>query len=368
MYMKLIDRYILRCFSVPLLFCLLGFGLLFIIYDLFDHLNKFMEAETPALLIALYYLCLLLPTLEYIAPASLLLASLYTLWQFTRNNELTAMRASGVSLYRIMAPLLIVGIAFSLAASLIKETLATRAFEWTQNFEAQGYTDETPNETIVLTHYNVGTRRLWRIEEFNLNKPTVLYGVKVTQERPDATRVCDYYAEHAQWLDGAWWFFDVWIQRYDERDNPVGEKTPMTPGLESVSELRELSESPEVLRSEATPWYYLTTPEMIRYLKHHPNLDPKIRADKLFDIHQRLSLPWACFIVTLFGIPAGTRSARQGILIGIFLAMTFFFGFYALSQIGLFLGRRQIVEPWLGAWLSNGVFFITGCVMLLRMR
>ena len=79
-------------------------------------------------------------------------------------------------------------------------------------------------------------------------------------------------------------------------------------------------------------------------------------------------MPWACFIVTLFGIPAGTRSARQGVLIGILLAMGFFFGFYALGSIGGFLGRKQIIDPWLGAWFSNIVFFISGSVMLVRMR
>ena len=142
----------------------------------------------------------------------------------------------------------------------------------------------------------------------------------------------------------------------------------MTPGDTVLKELRDFVETPTELKNEAKPWMFLSTLEMLAYMRHHPNLEPEHRADKLFDIHQRLALPWACFIVTLFGIPAGTRSARQGVLVGIFLAISFFFGFYALSNIGSFLGRKQIIDPWLGAWLSNIVFFVAGTVMLARMR
>jgi lipopolysaccharide export system permease protein len=353
---------------MPLCYCMLGFSLLFVIWDLFDHLNKFLASETPPLTIALYYACLLLPTLEYLAPASLLLASLYTLWNFTRNNELTAMRASGISQYRIMMPLLITGFLFSVGASLIKETLTTPAFEWTETFKDSGYKAAESVPASVLTHYDVRTRRIWRIDLFNTETSQVLQGVKVTQEREDGTRARDYVADRAEWLDGAWWLFDVWTLEYDANDNPVGELTRMTPGDTIIQEMRHFTETPVDFQNVAKPWIFLTSLEMIDFMRNHPNLDPKRSADKSFDIHQRLAMPWACFIVTLFGIPAGTRSARQGVLIGILLAMGFFFGFYALGSIGGFLGRKQIIDPWLGAWFSNIVFFISGSVMLVRMR
>ncbi len=366
--MKIVDRYILSSFMMPLSYCMIGFSLLFVIWDLFDNLNKFLSAETAPLTIALYYICLMVPTFEYLAPASLLLASLYTLWNFTRNNELTAMRASGISLYRIMVPLLLTGFTFSLIAFVIKESLATRAFEWTETLKQNDYAQAAGAETRALTHYNVVTRRLWRIDAFNVDTPNILLGVKITQEREDATRVRDYVADRAEWLDESWWLFDVWVQDYDGKDNPVGELTPITPSDAVLKEMREFSETPKELQNEAKPWIFLSTLEMAEYLKHHPNLTARHRADKRYDMHERLALPWACFIVTLFGIPAGTRSARQGVLIGVFLAMSFFFGFYALGNIGSFLGRKQIIDPFLGAWLSNIVFFIAGTVMLIRMR
>ena len=68
-------------------------------------------------------------------------------------------------------------------------------------------------------------------------------------------------------------------------------------------------------------------------------------------------MPWACIIVTLFGIPAGAKGGRQSALTGIFLALGFFFGFYLLMHIGIFVGKRDTGAPWFWAWLPNVVFF-----------
>ena len=93
--MKLLDKYLLREYLVPVAYCLSAFGMVFVIYDLFDHLARFMDAKTPWTSSGLYYLCMLAQSIEFLVPASLLLATLYTLWHLARNNEITAMRACG---------------------------------------------------------------------------------------------------------------------------------------------------------------------------------------------------------------------------------------------------------------------------------
>ena len=113
--MKIIDKYLLRTFMVPLVYCLVGFSMIFVIFDLFDHFSDFMEAKTSLLDILKYYLFILPSILSYIVPISLLLSVLYALSTLTRSNELTAMRASGVSLYRLMLPFMTMGLLFALA-------------------------------------------------------------------------------------------------------------------------------------------------------------------------------------------------------------------------------------------------------------
>jgi lipopolysaccharide export system permease protein len=129
-----------------------------------------------------------------------------------------------------------------------------------------------------------------------------------------------------------------------------------------------MSETPQDFVNEVRGWMFLTTLQMWRYMQRHPDISGVSMAQKMYDLHARLAMPWACLIVTLFGIPAGARSGRQSALAGVFLAVAFFFGFYALSQIGLFLGKTQVIWPWTGAWLSNIVFLAAGLIMMARMR
>ena len=101
--MKLVDKYLLRSLAVPLVYCLLGFCLIYVIYDLFDNLPDFIDAATPLPEVLRFYALLMPSVLIIIAPISLLLAVLYSLSSLTKNNELTAMRAMPPSLVRSRA-------------------------------------------------------------------------------------------------------------------------------------------------------------------------------------------------------------------------------------------------------------------------
>jgi lipopolysaccharide export system permease protein len=365
--MRLIDRYILRNYILSVTYCLLAFCMVFVINDLFAHLAKFIESKATATLLLRYYIFVVALTLEYLLPASLLLATLYTLWQFTRSNELTAMRASGVSFHRIMLPFLGVGLFCSVVTVGIKEAFSPRASVWAQQFSDSGYRETDTAGPQEKAFYNSREHRMWLIERFDVRRPSRLEDVKITQERPDGTRVEEVTAALAECLDGTWWFHDPAIQRYDARDNPVGPPV-RAPGPKPVIEMPSLTETPSDLVLNFKDWEFLSSFEMYRYIKSHTSLSRARRHQLQFDLHLRLAMPWACLVVTLFGIPTGARSGRQSALTGIFFSLAFFFGFYALMQIGMFMAKRQVIEPWLGAWLSNIVFGAAGVFMALRTR
>jgi len=178
----------------------------------------------------------------------------------------------------------------------------------------------------------------------------------------------DTLAEKAEWLDGQWWFYGVQEQEYDNQGNPVGKLTPAVPDPTSVLQMPFIGDKPTDFVNDPKQWEYYTFVEMVRYLRSHKGLTSKDVAEKTFDLHRRLAMPWACLIVTLFGIPAGNKSARQNMLSGVFIAASFFLGFYALSQVGAYLGIRQVISAWLGAWLSNMVFVVAGIYLLIRIR
>lgn len=362
--MKLVDRYLLKEHVVPLTYCLAAFCMVFVVYDLFDHLSDFIEAKTPIYMAAFYYVCMLVPAFEYLVPASLLLATLYCLWRFSRNNELTAMRASGISLYRIMVPFLAVGFAFSVFNLVMKETAAPFCADWAETFSRKDYRNVANEPIRDSVYFNRSDRRIWDIGAFHMAEPGRLRNVTVTQERDDGTKATEISADEARYLDGQWWFFNASVQRYRDNESLLGEPEKLGP----VREMATLEEEPQDIVTAIKPWEYLTTFQMARHLESHKDLSDKALAQRRYDLHNRIAMPWASLIVTLFAIPGGARSGRHSPMSGIFLAIGFFLGFYALTQIGTFLGKRQIITPLIAAWLSNVVFLTAALVMIRKVR
>jgi len=363
--MKLIDKYLLREYLVAIFCCLAGFIALFLVYDLFGRLPRFLEARTSLWVVFRYYFCVTGTMLDYITPASLLLATLYTLWRMTRHNELAAMRASGVSLYRVMLPFLAVGLAASLLSIAMKETVAPRASQWAFDLAENGFRPPPLEPLRDRAYYNSAGRRQWLIGEIDPRTPNVLHDMKLTVERKNGSRINEMETGKAEWLDGQWWFHNVLIQEYDAEDNPVG--GPVT-GKCTVTEMALLDERPSDFINQARKWEFLSSPSKWRYLKSHPDMSEKAKAARRFDIHRQLAMPWACLVVTLFGIPAGSRGSRQSALAGVFVAMGLFIGFYAISQVGVFLSKTGLLAPWLGAWLPNFFFSVAGTKMIANMR
>lgn len=366
--MRILTRYLLRSYLVPVTYCLLGFSMIFMIFDLFGDLNKLMDAKVTAGQIIAYYLCLLTPTLEYITPASLMLAALYALWQLSKNSELTAMRAGGISFARIMLPFIATGFVFSLLNCGVKELVVPPAIQWSKRFRDTVIKRDRETVQRNLPYFNPRDRRIWMIGRIDTDRPSQLSNVSVTEERADGTRMRVWSASDVRYLDEQWWMFDPMVQNFDERDNPIGQPAPAAPGLNAVLEMTEFSEKPIDFVNEVRSWDLLTSYEMWQYLVRHPGLSRTNRAEKLTTLHNRLAMPWACLVVTLFAVPAGVRTGRQSALVGVFKAVAIFFVFYAVMHLGLYLGMRRVIVPWLAAWLPNMAFLTAGAVATIRMR
>lgn len=361
------DKYILREFLTPLFYIIAGFSMITIVFDLFGHLSHFLDTKAPIWLVVRYYLCIFLQTLEYTLPASLLFATLYTQWLMAKNNELTAMRASGVSFSRIMVPYLAVAFTLSVISAVLKETVIPFTNQWAETLSENKFKIPKHQLQRNLAYYNSTDNREWLIDAIDLNMPGTLTGVRVKLERKDNICFEEIAAKKARWLDGQWWFFKGHRQPYNNEGIPDKGKTPipLNPAGEIIP---ELTETPSDFVNEIKPWEYLTSLEMMDYLHKHPQISKEAIANKKTDFHAHLALPWACLLVTLFGIPVGARGSKQNPLAGIFLAVVFFLGFYFLTHFGIFCGKKHIVLPWIGAWFSNIVSAVIGITMIIRMK
>ena len=104
----MLQKYTIKAFIQPLIFCYTAFGSLWIVMDLMDKLKEFQEAKVDSDTIFNLYLNLLPAVYVMVTPAALLLASLYALTKLSRANEIVSMLTSGLSLGQVLRPLLIV--------------------------------------------------------------------------------------------------------------------------------------------------------------------------------------------------------------------------------------------------------------------
>lgn len=371
--MKIIDKYVLRQYLIPLGYLVVAFCLLYVVLDLFDRFPDFVEAKVPLKDVVVYYGYYLfavngfVPFIVVVLPIALLLAALYALTMFARHNELTAMCASGVSIRRLMGPLLAAGFCASLFAAVAQETLGPRATRWIADYGK--YVINRQKETVDIVQnyiYHTGaTRRQWIISQFNLRDPGSMKGVKVLQERPDSTLETEILATSAEWLDGYWWFHGLQTRPYNEQGEPIG---PMSPPSEMPVEMSDYTEAPTEFLSELQKTDFLSSLDMIRYLESRPNLTGAGRARRLVDIHARLAMPWSCMVLILLSLPATAGGVRRPAMRSVAFGLLALFGFYFIVNLGMILGKREIIWAWLAGWLPNLIFLGVGGILTWRMK
>lgn len=371
--MKIIDRYVLREYLIPLGYILASFCILYVLLDLCSNFYDFMEAHASPGGIVLYYFYYLfavngfVPFIVVVMPIALLLAALYTLTQFARHNELTAMCASGVSIRRLMVPFIAVGIVASAGSALILETLGPKATRWTADYRRNVLDPEKPERDVVnnFVYYSGVSRQHWVIRKLNKRDAGQLTGVKVTRERQDGTLAEEIIAASAEYLDGRWWFHGMQRREYDALGDPVGALTPPT---DKPVEMADFNETPADFMSELMDVDFLSTRDLFRYLEEHPTMSGAGRARREVDIHARIAMPWSCVVMILLSLPATAGGVRRPAMRSVMFGLGALFAFYFFLNLGIIAGKRELLWPWLAGWLPNLVFLGIGAALTWRLR
>jgi lipopolysaccharide export system permease protein len=371
--MKILHRYVLREFLLPFAYCFATFYGLYVLSTLFKSFAKLAAARPSAGFALRYFFDYMAPYVGWLLPAALMLAALYTMWRFCHHNEIVAMRANGLRYATVVAPMLATAAAVALLCALNLEFYAPGAREFARRVEANGYRRPKDDVRRDVHYFNVTARRVWSVDRIDLDNPRVLEGVRIAVDGPDGRRLLSIACRRAEYLDGVWCLFDPQYLTFDPLGNPV--RPAPNPLLNlAVRPMPDFNERPRDFVIEKKEWDFLSVRDMLAFLRSHPLPDPPTAADRenrasrLYDIHARLAMPWACVVMTLFAIPAGVAGGRQSAFKGILLAIALFFGFYAASNGCLLLAKRTLLAPALAAWLPNLVFLGAGGVLFARLR
>ena len=365
--MKILTRYVLREFLIPLFYCLVGFISIYVLFDLFGSFSRIMESGVGFKKVVLYFCGYLAPYFHYIVPAALMLATLYTMWSFCRHSEIIAMRASGVSFLAIVRPLLAVALVMAGAVVWVNESFVPRKSQWAEQMKRAKFDESRLTRGDNIVFRNTKECRTWNIDAFLDDDGEHMKDVRVTVDRPGGTRLMTVTAPQVDYLDGQWWFTQPQVQHYDMLGQ---ERATPTPELDALP-LRcfgEFQERPSDFLMQNRPWKYNSILDRIRYMRVHPEMSDEARRDAVFDIWAQIMAPLACLVITLFAIPAGIASGRQSVFWGIIGALAMYFSFYGLVIGGMVVAKNGWCPPVLAAVLPYVVFLVLGIRAFWKQR
>jgi lipopolysaccharide export system permease protein len=372
--MRLLDRYLLRELLVPLGYCLSGFLLLWVVSDLISELSGLQEKKLQASDIAQYYLVKTPEFVVLVLPMALLLALLYTLTNHARYNEITAIRAAGISLWRLCLPYLAVGFAASLGVFALNEYCVPQSADWAEQIRnsrvppppgAAGR-DKVINPGIT----NAREGRQWIIGMYDLRTGEMLRPV-VLSRLADGSHV-ELRANRAVRVNGIWNFYEV----LEYKRPPQADALPALLLKTNILAKPEFSETPEQINSEIEISNGNTLSKarradipiavILNYLRLHPY--PSQASALYTKLAGRLAAPWTCFVVVLIAIPFGVAAGKRNVFVGVASSILICFAYFVLQQICLAAGAGGKLPPWVAGWLPNLAFGFTGLFLTARVR
>ena len=365
--MSILFRYVLREFLVPLSYCFTGFIAIYVLFELFGSFGRIAASGASFGKIVIYFAGYLAPYFEWMAPACLMLAALYTMWSFCRHSEIVAMRASGVGFQAIVRPMLVAAAVVTLAVAWTNECFMPKYAQWAADFRAAHFDEAQMDRTDDAVFHNTPAGRTWRVGAVVADDATVLEDVRVSIDRPGAGRAMNIVSPRAEFLDGQWWFHSPKVQYFGPGGSEIPDPAPELAKL-TIRVFPGIDDSPRDFLLQNRDWQYCSVSDRRRWLKLHESLAPEARASGAYDVWAQAVAPLACLVITLFAIPAGVATGRQSVFRGIVTALLMFFSFYAFTIAFMVLAKKGLCPAPVAALAPDAVFTCVGLWLFHRQR
>lgn len=359
---QLLDAYLLRSFIYYFILLTVGFIILFEVFTFFELLDDIARHRTGILEVIQYFVYLACYLFYQLAPLAALVSVLVTLGVMTKNNELVAFKASGLSLYRIALPLLLAGLFLAGGLVALDDTylpFANQRQDALRN-QIKGRPAQTyyqPSRQWIFGENN----KIYNYEFFDPDRE-IFGGLNVFELDPATFAVKRrIYAARAHWdsQQGLWILESGWIREFS-----AGALTRYAPFLANA--LNELSEPPSYFSREVRQSYQMTWWELRSYIGDLRQAGFDV-ARLSVQLQKKLSFPLVAPIIILLAIPfsilVGTRGAVGGLALGVGIAIVY----WAASALTEAMGAVGQLPPLLAAWAPDTVFGFLGLYFFLKM-
>ncbi len=326
-----------------------------------ENLDEFLDRQVKFAIIVEYYISFFPDILKVLTPVAVLISTLFSIGKLSNNNEITAMKSGGLSLYRLMLPLVIISLLLSIGQLYFNGWIVPKSnakkIEIDRQYLSKNpenrtifnlYFRDNPNRNILMQHYNADERAAYQvgIENFSSEKsPRLLNRIE---------------CEKMEWdtLKNSWKMING-IKRVFSDNLMLTTRFDMEYTKLSIThnQILKLKREPEEMNFDEIKEYI----DILR-------IGGKDVRRQMIDYYSDYAFPFANFIVILFGVPFASVKKKGGIAIQIGAAMVIAFSYLLFTELSKTIGFSMELNPAIVGWSANVIFFIAGIIVLFKTK
>lgn len=356
--MSIIHKYLTGEIFKYLFFILAVVISIYVAVDFFEKIDNFMEAGLP-LSRLLAFLVFKIPfIIAQIIPVCILLSVIVVFGLMNKNNELIALKSSGISIHYLLKPVLVIGLIFTLLLFFISEVMSPI----TMGMANEIWLKEVKKESAVISKekdiWIKGNRLITHINYYNSAKKAI-FGISINAFDEDFRLVRKIDAKKGLFKDGQWFLYEIIEQNLNRENDQYRIKLHK----EKVENLYFL---PEDLKRIIKKSEEMSFNELLNYIK-------KVEAEGYeatiyrVDLYAKIAFPFVCLIMCSIGAGiAFKRKNREGLPVNIACGIGIAFLYWIFYSFCLSLGYGEMLPPLIAAWSANLIFSCFGIVILLN--
>jgi LPS export ABC transporter permease LptF/LPS export ABC transporter permease LptG len=354
----ILDRYVALTYVRILGLAGVGMALVFYVSTFLDLSEKVFQGNGTWAMLAEFFVFATPQYLYYIVPLAVLLATLVTVAILTKNSELIVMKACGISLYRVAAPMMIGAVAAGTMLFALEQTVLGPANRRAQDIQntMRGRSASVLSRQWVLGrdgaiyHYNYfdpGAARFIGLSIYEFDE-----GMRQVTRRT--------FAERASAIDGDQWRIENgWIREFDAQGDPAGFTT-------FEADARTFEPSSHFSTEPPDPEFMSFT-QLRRYTEQLAASGFDVLRQRVA-LWRKLSFPFVTVVMTLIAVPFATTFGRSGAMAGIGAGIAIAIVYWTAILFFAAMGAGGVIPPPLAAWAPNLLFGAGAVYLLLTVR
>ena len=358
---RLLDAYVLRGFCFFFLIVLSVFASLFIIVTLSELIRDIIEYKIPATTVIVYFIFLMPQIFCWVVPLAVLLAILINLGTLTKTNEILAVKAGAISLYRMSLPIILMAAALSGIVYVLQEYVlpSTNRIQDEYHDIIKGHAPQTyrdPYRKLLMGSGN----RVYHYTFFDPNLST-LANLSILKIEPTTFQVQQrIFAKRATWNGGNWTLEDGWLRTFSSNDTVSQAETF------DRKQIYEM-DAPSYFKREVRESDQMNYSELQTYVEDLRQSGFDV-GRLTVELYKKISFPMVSFIMALIGVPFSFKTGRKGAFYGIGFCLAIGIIYWLTFELFGKLGGINQLSPFVAAWFPNIIFGASGFWMMLRMK